>query len=172
LRCWEARRAIVRGGWAQAADKRVTNMPNAVSVRDYSFEHACMYRYDVQSRQCADRHLLANAYGLMRDAPELHPSGVENCYPPSVAAVMSILGVYEVNLCSKGCIHWWFYMPHIAEHFRTCSLRGGCEQCLCPHFHTCRFVKDKKGIHGAVRCWFFLTACRPRYLTLTGPLSC
>jgi hypothetical protein len=114
-------------------------MPNAISVRGYIFEHACMSRYDVQSPQCADRHLLANAYVLMRDAPESHPSdatqehpsGIENCYPPSVAAVLSILGVpelevYEVHLCAKGCIHWWIHMPHIAEHSRTCS---GCEQC-------------------------------------------
>jgi hypothetical protein len=165
----ERRKASRSRGWAQAAHKGVINSEDAVSVLDYSFEHACMYREDVQSRLCADRHLLSNAYGQFMNLPEPDPAGIENCYPPSVAAVMAVLGVpeleiYEVHFCSKGCIHWWFHMPGIAEHYQKCSLRGGCAKCLCPHCHTCRFVKDKKGIHGAMRCWFFFDCLQTKAL--------
>jgi hypothetical protein len=42
--------------------------------------------------------------------------------------------------------------------------RVHCEQCVCPHCQTCRFVKDKKEIHGVVRCWFVFDCLQTRVL--------
>lgn len=156
----EARSLNRTTGWAQAAGKRVSNQVHAVSVRQYVYNHLSMFRNNVQSRFCAEEHLLSNAYGLMERAPSPDPTGVENCYPPTVACAMGVLDVpeleiYEVHMCGKGCVHWWFHMPNQRHHFNTCSAKGGCPECMCPHCGTCRFVKDKKGIHGAERVWFF-----------------
>jgi hypothetical protein len=89
----KARRENSSSGWAQAAAKPVTNHDGAVLVRDYSYDQLSMYRHDVQSRKCANSHLASNAYGLMSNAPDSDPAGVENCYPPSVSAAMAVLGV-------------------------------------------------------------------------------
>jgi hypothetical protein len=156
-------------GWAQAAGKRVSNQMNAVSVRRYVYNKLSMYRHNVESRTSAEQHLLNNAYGLMENPPPPDPAGDENCFPPTVAAAMSILDVpeleiCEVHMCSMGFVHWWFHMPKLAQHYRTCSTQGGCPECKCPHCGTCRFVKDKKGIHGAERCWFFFDCMHTKAL--------
>jgi hypothetical protein len=156
----EARRAKRATGWAQAADKRVSNHKGAVRVRDYGFDKLYMYRTDVQSRKSLEEHLLSNAYGLLEDATAPDPAGIQNCLPPTVAAAMAVLGVpllewYEVHFCRNGCMHFWFHMPRLVEHYKQCSLKIGCSECVCPHCGACRFVKGKKGIHGAERCWFF-----------------
>jgi hypothetical protein len=155
----EASKLVSNKGWLQAQNKRVTNSENAVLVRDYAYTYLKMYRTQVQSKQSAEQHLLANAYGLLNTLTKPDPGGVENCFPPSVAACSAVLGVpelqkYEVHLCPRGCIHWWFYMPKFREHFRDCR-NPDCPDCVCPHCKAPRYVKDKKGVHGAERCWFF-----------------
>jgi hypothetical protein len=116
----EARRAKrINGGWAQAANKGLTNLDEAISVRDYSFDQLTMYRSDAQSRSSIEAHLRYRAYCLQQHAPDPHPAGIRNCYPPSLAAAMAVLGVpllewYEAHFCRTGCMHWWFYMPSAA----------------------------------------------------------
>jgi hypothetical protein len=61
-------------------------------------------------------------------------------------------------------MHWWFYMPNISEHYTTCSLQHGRSECICPHCKTGRFVKDKNGIHGVERCWFFFDCLQTKAL--------
>jgi hypothetical protein len=165
----EARRAKRTNGWAQAANKGLTNLDDAISVRDYSFDQLTMYRRDVQSRSSIEAHLRYNAYCLQQHAPDPDPAGIRNCHPPSVAAAMAVLGVpllewYEVHFCRTGCMHWWFYMPSVAEHYRNCSVQSGCSDCTCPHCGKCRFVRDKMGVHGAVRCWFFFDCLQTKVL--------
>jgi hypothetical protein len=165
----EARRAKQTTGWAQAANKGLTNLGDSITVRDYCFDQLSMYRSDVQSRTSIDAHLRYNAFCLQRHAPDSDPAGIRNCYPPSVAAAMAVLGVpllewYEVHFCGTGCMHWWFYMPNIADHYRRCSLKSGCCDCTCPHCGKCRFVKDKLGVHGAARCWFFFDCLQTKVL--------
>jgi hypothetical protein len=152
----EPTRALSAKGWSQARNKRVTSNDTAVYVRDYAFNHLKMYRDQVQSKKFAEQHLFSNAYGLLEVIREPDPGGIENCYPPSIAACSAVLGVpelqkYEVHLCSRGCIHWWLDMPNFQEHFRACN-NPDCPDCICPHCKARRFVKDKKGIHGVERC--------------------
>jgi hypothetical protein len=155
----EARLSDRCSGWRQAIGKRVTTSDRAVFVEDYAYNHLRGFRDNVQSKSSADQTLYNNAYGLLENPPDPDPGGVENCYPPSLAACQALLGVplleyYEVHLCPNGCIHWWFYMPKLVEHFNSCT-RTNCPDCICPHCKSPRLIKDKKGIHGAMRCWFF-----------------
>jgi hypothetical protein len=148
-------------GWAQAASKRLTcHDPESQFVIDYAYDRLRCYRENVQSRKVADEYLRLNAMKQHPKYGQPDPSGLSNCWPPSIECCEAILrkpdlSRYLIHCCPKGCEHWWTYLADSKQHFREC---GGCALCRCPHCDACRFVKDRRGIRGSARCWLFFDA--------------
>lgn len=137
------------------------------TVGEYCFEELESYCHGVSSKKTVQGALKRAADRQERacGAPA-SPSSTKNCYSPSIECAMRVLGTpdhrkYLIDVCPKGCVHWWTRLTDERRHFEKCK---GCSLCRCPQCGAARLIRTNKGIRGAQRCWFFFDAIHNMFL--------
>lgn len=161
--------------WRHVGDYQISgNMPSSLSCREYAHHHMKMWRHGAHvSKSQVESTLHFNAHRMQK--AELNgPGNANNRFPPSIYACQEILHVpdaktYEFHVCPRGCVHWWGFMEHTAQHLKHCK---GCAKCQCPHCNAERFcyscrrtsIRVDQHVEPSQKCWFFFDVFHHMFL--------